>query len=90
LALYCAIVVLVGITSSYLAYLNRDHSRRRVKAGKDAVIIDYSLYSAEEADRLRRTHAADRAESAATSEETGARAFADLTDLQNDEFIFVF
>ncbi|KAH7323052.1 major facilitator superfamily domain-containing protein [Stachybotrys elegans] len=90
LVLYCAIIVLVGVTSSYLAYLNREHSQRRVKAGKDAVIVDYSLYSAEEADRLRRTHAVDRAESAATNEETGAHAFEDLTDLQNNEFIFVF
>lgn len=78
----------------YLAYLNRDHSRRRVLAGKDALIVDYSLYSPEEADRLRRVKAigAEHVENArdGAGSGVGARAFDDLTDLMNDEFIFVF
>ncbi|KAL6406679.1 hypothetical protein AUP68_09480 [Ilyonectria robusta] len=94
LLLYCAIIVLVGVTTMYLAYLNRDHSRRRVLAGKDALIVDYSLYSPEEADRLRRVKAigAEHVENArdGTGSGVGARAFDDLTDLMNDEFIFVF
>ncbi|KFA69925.1 hypothetical protein S40285_03902 [Stachybotrys chlorohalonatus IBT 40285] len=97
LVLYCAIVALAGITSAYLFYLNRDHSRRRVLAGKDAVIVDYSLYSPEDADRLRRARVSDArlVESSAnggddSEHRVGARAFDDLTDLQNDEFIFVY
>lgn len=94
LLLYCAIIVLVGVSTMYLAYLNRDHSRRRVLAGKDALIVDYSLYSPEEADRLRRVKAigAEHVENARDGTESGvgARAFDDLTDLMNDEFIFVF
>ncbi|KAH6972906.1 major facilitator superfamily domain-containing protein [Ilyonectria sp. MPI-CAGE-AT-0026] len=94
LLFYCAIIVLVGVTTMYLAYLNRDHSRRRVLAGKDALIVDYSLYSPEEADRLRRVKAigAEHVENArdGTGSGVGARAFDDLTDLMNDEFIFVF
>lgn len=78
----------------YLAYLNRNHSRRRVLAGKDAVIVDYSLYSPEDADRLRRLKAtsAQQVENArgGAGVGVGARAFDDLTDLMNDEFIFVF
>ena len=79
-----AIEGLVVVTTMYLAYLNKDHSRRRVAAGKDAVIVDYSLYSPEEADRLRKTKGAD------VDGNVGDKAFDDLTDLMNDEFLFVF
>ncbi|KAF5024382.1 hypothetical protein F66182_3569 [Fusarium sp. NRRL 66182] len=91
LLLYCTIVVLVGVTSVYLTYLNRDHGRRRVLAGKDAVIVDYSLYSPEEADRLRRMKATDGQHAENARDGTvGEHAFDDLTDLMNDEFVFVF
>lgn len=94
LILYCSIIVLVGITSIYLAHLNRDHSRRRVLAGKDAIIQDYSLHSLEEADRLRRIKTMEEQQVDNVPDETGrrvgSRAFDDLTDLMNDEFIFVF
>ena len=89
--LYCAIVVLVGATSAYLVYLNHSHSRRRVAAGKEAVIVDYSLYSQEDADRLRRAEGDNRQPENGDGADrpVGAQAFDDLTDLQNDEFIFV-
>jgi hypothetical protein len=93
LMLYMAIVVIVGMASIYLSYLNRNHGRRRVALGKDAVIVDYSLYSPEDADRLRRakSHDAPQAEHSEEADRPqGDRAFDDLTDLQNDEFIFVF
>ncbi|WZH49367.1 major facilitator superfamily domain-containing protein [Fusarium acuminatum] len=91
LLLYCSIVGLVIVTSMYLSYLNRDHSRRRVLAGKDAVITDYSLYSPEEADRLRRARATDGQQVENARDGTvGDHAFDDLTDLMNDEFVFVF
>ncbi|UPL00988.1 hypothetical protein LCI18_011922 [Fusarium solani-melongenae] len=94
LMLYCTIIVLVGITTVYLAHLNRDHSRRRVLAGKDAIIQDYSLHSLEEADRLRRLKTMEEQQVDNAPDETGrragSRAFDDLTDLMNDEFIFVF
>ncbi|KAJ4202346.1 hypothetical protein NW767_006305 [Fusarium falciforme] len=94
LMLYCTIIVLVGITTVYLAHLNRDHGRRRVLAGKDAIIQDYSLHSLEEADRLRRLKTMEEQQVDNAPDETGrragSRAFDDLTDLMNDEFIFVF
>ncbi|KAH6885181.1 major facilitator superfamily domain-containing protein [Thelonectria olida] len=94
LILYCTILVLAGVTSMYLAYLNRDHSRRRVLAGKDAVIVDLSLCSPKEAERLRRMkmigeqqdeNARDKA-----GHPVGEHAFDDLTDLMNDDFVYVF
>jgi hypothetical protein len=65
-----------------------------VLAGKDAIIQDYSLHSLEEADRLRRLKTMEEQQVDNASDETGhcvgSRAFDDLTDLMNDEFIFVF
>lgn len=75
----------------YLTYLNRDHSRRRVMAGKDAVIVDYSLYSPEEADSLRRSKTTEGQHIENARDATvGDHAFDDMTDLVNDEFVFVF
>ncbi|OLN87698.1 putative transporter C757.13-like protein 2 [Colletotrichum chlorophyti] len=98
LALYCVIVVLVIVTSLYLAFLNRSHSKRRVAMGKSAVIIDTSLFSAEEAEKMKNAGqpaGADGHEMAAAGEtnaqdDVGARAFENLTDLENEEFVFVF
>lgn len=68
--------------------------------GKSAVIIDTSLFSAAEAEKAKQEQAAQAAgdnghEMAATGEEqaeenVGARAFDNLTDLENEEFVFVF
>lgn len=100
LVLYCVIVVLVVLVSLYLAFLNRSHSKRRVAMGKSAVIIDTSLFSAAEAEKAKQEQAAQAAgdnghEMAAAGEEqaeenVGARAFDNLTDLENEEFVFVF
>jgi len=91
LALYVVIVVLVGITTLYLAMLNRAHAKRRVALGKSAVIVDTSLCSAEEEEQMRA--AADgAAEGSApgTAGPVGAKAFENLTDLANEDFVFVY
>ncbi|WYZ43126.1 hypothetical protein EsH8_VI_000825 [Colletotrichum jinshuiense] len=98
LVLYCVIVMLVVATSLYLAFLNRSHSKRRVAMGKSAVIIDTSLFSAEEAEKMKQAgqSTGDNGHELTTSGEenvqdnVGARAFDNLTDLENEEFVFVF
>ncbi|KAI0844059.1 MFS general substrate transporter [Daldinia vernicosa] len=101
LALYIAIIALVGITTTYLRVLNAAHAKRRVAMGKSAVIVDTSLDSAEVAaaqqtgdDVDKNTRNAEEGDVAAASNEDverpGERAFENLTDLQNEEFVFVF
>ncbi|KAF3059659.1 hypothetical protein GL218_04814 [Daldinia childiae] len=101
LALYIVIIVLTGITTTYLKFLNADHAKRRVAMGKSAVIIDTSLDSAEVAaaqqtrdDMDKSARNAEEGDIAAASNEEverpGERAFENLTDLQNEEFVFVF
>lgn len=105
LTLYFLIVVLVAVTSAYLSHLNRDHGRRRVHMGKSAAVVDYSLLSNDEADRLRVEGVAvpgdddyERGGEAEADDDDvdgegrgpGSRAFDDLTDLQNEDFVFVY
>lgn len=105
LALYVAIVVIVAITTVYLMALNKSHSKQRVSMGKSAVIVDESLDSAEEMQRRRAAVLTASANGtgeannvnegrAAVEEPTAARigdrAFENLTDLKNEEFVFVY
>ncbi|KAI1758511.1 MFS general substrate transporter [Hypoxylon sp. FL1150] len=101
LALYIAIMVLVGLTTAHLKLLNKNHAKRRVAMGKSAVIIDTSLDSPEEiaaqqsreVDRESPRSAEEGDASTSPSEDVerpGDRAFENLTDLQNEEFVFVF
>jgi len=97
LALYVVIIVLCAITTFYLAILNRSHAKCRVAMGKSAVIVDTSLVSAEEAEEMQagRAAAEDGTGTAAgglegTGGQVGERAFENLTDLVNEEFVFVY
>ncbi|KAM0327015.1 hypothetical protein ACHAQA_006138 [Verticillium albo-atrum] len=77
LVLYLAVVALVAVTSAYITALNRAHGLRRVKMGKPAVLVDRSLDE-------------DGGEAEEDDLDVGARAFDDLTDLENEEFVFVY
>ncbi|TFK73221.1 allantoate permease [Pluteus cervinus] len=86
LASFCVCAAMVCITVAYLAYLNKWNERRRVAAGKPAKLVDYSMLTIEETREMR----AKEAEGAPDQAKIGKRAFDDLTDLQNDEFIYVY
>ncbi|KAI0179736.1 MFS general substrate transporter [Hypoxylon sp. FL1284] len=96
LALYIAIIILVGATTVYLRVLNRNHAKRRVAMGKSAVIVDTSLDSPEEVEAAAAQNAKGVEEGdvpAGSNEELerpGDRAFENLTDLQNEEFVFIY
>ncbi|UKZ76489.1 hypothetical protein TrVFT333_004195 [Trichoderma virens FT-333] len=106
---FVMVILFVGITSLYLRYLNSDHAKRRVALGKNAVILDMSLETAEEVERMESLEQAMREGTQRLSEENGdtrlggdeengvqpddlkgRKAFADITDLENEDFVFVF
>jgi hypothetical protein len=66
-------------------FLNKRHASRRVALGKSAVIVDRSMMNSQE-----------RAISDESDEENegeivvGEKAFDDITDLKNEDFIFVY
>jgi hypothetical protein len=90
LALYVVIMVLVVLTTIYLRLLNASHSKRRVEMGKSAVIHDSSLDTMEEIDRRREESAANGEVEPAAEGGVGDRAFEDATDLENEDFVFVY
>ncbi|KAI1385548.1 MFS general substrate transporter [Hypoxylon trugodes] len=91
LALYVAIIVLSGLTTAYLRLLNAGHAKRRVAMGKSAIIVDTSLDSAKEVAAREEINAATaEATGGEEVERPGERAFENLTDLQNEEFVFVY
>jgi hypothetical protein len=91
LALYVVIIVLCGVTTVYLGVMNRSHAKRRVDLGKSAVVYDASLDTAEQVERLRdEARASGETGATAEQEQAGERAFLDLTDLANEDFVFVY
>lgn len=85
MSIFCGLVVLVTLN---LWRLNKRNARRRVAAGKPEHIVDYSMLTNEEAAAARAKEAQD--EKMGLGIRTGQNAFADLTDQQNDEFIYVY
>ncbi|KAM0275774.1 hypothetical protein ACHAQH_007435 [Verticillium albo-atrum] len=79
LVLYLTVVTLVAVTSAHVTALNVRHSLKRVKMGKPAVLIDRSL-----------DEDGGEEEEQGGELDVGARAFDDLTDLENEEFVFVY
>jgi predicted MFS family arabinose efflux permease len=78
LAAFCIMVVLVLLQVGELSRLNKAQARRRAANGKPAQIHDHSMEG-------------EYVDIAADNEEAiGEQAFADMTDRENDEFIFVY
>lgn len=91
LLLYCAVILLVALAGAYLSYLNKEHGRRRSRMGKTTPAVDYSVLSTTDRERLQaRERDIEEEDHEVGGPEPGARAFDDLTDLENEDFIFVF
>ncbi|KAF4613819.1 hypothetical protein D9613_008073 [Agrocybe pediades] len=73
-------VTVVGLLC-YLMHLNERNKRRRIGKGKAAVIMDYSM--------LDTRHIEEEKAKESSNATIGTHAFDDLTDLENDEFIYV-
>ena len=85
LALFVVIIVLVGLGVAWIRILNRRHSAERVRMGKAANVVDLSMENAK---------ALGKHEEAVNDGETaggvGDKAFDDVTDLRNEDFIYVY
>lgn len=83
--------VLVGVLSLlipvYLALLNKRHAKRREELGKSAIIIDESMLKKAE---MTQGKGLELEETGVASARDADNGFSDLTDLQNEDFIFVY
>lgn len=73
-ALICSIVIQVCM----LVFLNKSQSKKRVRNGKSAVIVDQSMQTNVNAGSKDEEHVIDES------------IHADLTDRQNDEFVYIY
>ncbi|KAF2015166.1 MFS general substrate transporter [Aaosphaeria arxii CBS 175.79] len=80
LGLFIAIVVLVVVGMIYVKFLNRKHAAARERLGKSAHVVDTSMQNK-----------ASDSEDAANAEASGVgdKAFDDVTDLKNEDFIYL-
>ncbi|PVH98089.1 MFS general substrate transporter [Periconia macrospinosa] len=79
LGLFIAIIVFVCVAVCYITLLNRRHAAERERLGKSAVIVDLSMETKEVS-----------AEEGAENEGVGDKAFDDVTDLKNEDFIYIY
>jgi hypothetical protein len=93
LALYICIVIITFLTTIYLHWLNRSHSKRRVALGKAAVINDTSMSGIVDDDPVL-GNSEEIAEPTGVPKgpepRVGDKAFEDITDLKNEDFVFVY
>ncbi|KAL0061392.1 hypothetical protein AAF712_011793 [Marasmius tenuissimus] len=68
---------LTGVTAACLKYLNKKHEATRIQMGKVGKVVDRSLESYKAADKGKE------------GEAKNDQAFDDLTDLRNEDFIYV-
>ncbi len=83
LALFVLIMVLVVIGFLYIKFLNVKHSKMREAVGKSAHIIDLSMETSKEAKDAGEALNDDQGG-------VGDKAFDDVTDLKNEDFIYVY
>lgn len=80
LALFVALAVLFGLGAVLIRVLNRRQAARRRAMGKAERIADWSMAGRK----------AMEAQAEGEGEGVGERAFEDLTDLENEDFIYVY
>lgn len=74
---FCVLILTIGLTAANLAWLNKKKEKQRVANGKPAKIKDLSM-----ARKFDNKETVD-------NQKLGENAFSDMTDRENDEFIYV-
>ncbi|KAK5131469.1 hypothetical protein LTR08_000933 [Meristemomyces frigidus] len=93
LGVFVALAVCTIILTAYLVFLNKLQERKRVKNGKTAKIVDHSMerHYHDASEQVDTTGVAGGdAELAHSHHRVGENAFLDLTDRQNDEFVYIY
>ena len=85
LALFVAIMVLVGLGAGWIRLLNRKHAAERERMGKSAHVVDLSM----EKERNLAAHE-EVVDDVSRASGIGDKAFMDITDLKNEDFIYVY
>ncbi|KAJ5480050.1 hypothetical protein N7530_005559 [Penicillium desertorum] len=82
LAMFCVLIGLTGANVAYMYFLNKKHEKKRVALGKDAKIVDQSMQTIQAV--------SDDAKEDLPQQAADDNSWKDLTDLQNEDFVYVF
>lgn len=83
LGLFIAIIVFVVLAMGWITVLNRKHAAERERLGKSAKVVDLSM---ENGDGVEQD--GEAGESATGG--VGDKAFDDITDMKNEDFIYIY
>lgn len=100
LGIFVALVAIILFQWANLLFLNKLQERMRVRNGKPAKMVDHSMqdryhdFEEDNADAIIETGTAEQHTAAAVEgemhERVGQQAFLDLTDRENDEFVYIY
>jgi hypothetical protein len=86
LALFVVIILLVGVGALYITYLNKRHAKERERLGKSAYVVDLSMAKSS---KLASEEDGGVINDGKAAGGVGDKAFDDVTDLKNEDFIYV-
>lgn len=84
-----ALIRVHSVTAAYLAFLNKRHAAARKRMGKAADVVDTSLETTKHAAVLQLRNEELEQKEGADPTVLNSKAFDDLTDTQNEDFIYV-
>jgi hypothetical protein len=89
LVVLCVLAGVVVAQTFYLIYLNKRNNKRRLASGKTGKNIDYSLENSKNWAGMKAAEAERNAAAGGVAEEEyNSKAFADMTDLNNEDFVY--
>lgn len=86
LAIFATLVAVILIQWANLIFLNKLQERKRVRNGKPAKMVDHSMQSHYQ--DIEEFNNSDGEQGA--NQTVGEQAFLDLTDRENDEFVYIY
>lgn len=86
LVMFIAVGVIAILIPMYLAFLNKRHAKKREELGKSAVRLDESMLRKNEMINAKGMEI-EGGEASSQEQDNG---FADLTDMKNEDFIYVY
>ncbi|CAI7619537.1 hypothetical protein N7533_004460 [Penicillium manginii] len=88
LIMFVVVAIFAILMDLYLVFLNKRHSRQREALGKSAVVVDESMMTKHKIETNKAVELEDINESPDLS--VADNGFSDMTDLQNEDFIYVY
>lgn len=88
LGIFVALVAVILIQWTNLIMLNKMQEKRRVRNGKEAKVVDHSMQ--EHYHDIQSDNENAGGEAGTAEQRLGQNAFKDLTDKENDEFVYIY